>query len=115
MTVKPTIRPLETGEITVMSHVTSITVTGNKISKLEATDNPTTIHLNFEVEGKKGEPCILAGAEELGFILHPKDALELGLSLVEMGLEKLTAAEAKAIQERLSQLLERSQVAPMGN
>jgi hypothetical protein len=112
MSVKSLTRNLKTDDITVMSHVTSMKVVANRISKLSATpENSTTIHLNFEVKGKKDEPCILANAEELGFILQPKDALEIGLSLIEMAMENQSPEAMVAIQERLSQLSSKSKVA----
>jgi hypothetical protein len=110
MSIKSLSRTLKTGDVTVMSHVTTTTVVGNRISKLRGTPaNGTTIHLNFEVKGKKDEPCILANAEELGFILKPEDALEIGLSLVAMAVENQSDEATAAIQERLSQLLSQSE------
>lgn len=89
MTVKVTTNPITTDNITVMSHVTSLTAVGNHISKLESSqENSTTIHLNFEVKGKKEEPCILAAAEELELIFNAQDALKLGLLLVEMAANR---------------------------
>jgi urease accessory protein UreE len=108
MTIHSLIRNLETDEITVMSHVTSTTVVGNKISKLEADAgdaSTSTIHLNFEVRDKHEQPCVLANAEELGLILSPKDALELGLILVAMGMEQHTEAETRAVQNRLAETI----------
>ena len=84
MTTDSTTQPLNTSTITVMSHVTSITVTANKLSKLATPGEPPTLYLNFEVQGKSQEPCILAGAEELGLILSAEDARILGSALLAM-------------------------------
>jgi len=108
MTIHSLTRNLETDEITVMSHVTSTTVVGNKISKLEAEPgdaSTSNIHLNFEVRGKDDQPCVLAHAEELGLILSPKDALELGLILVAMGMEQNGEADVQAVQNRLAEAI----------
>jgi hypothetical protein len=84
MTTHAYTRSLNTNDITVMSSQTSITVSGNKVSKLEG-DSPeqSTIHVNFSVKNRKNEPCILAGTQELGFILTPQDAQKLGEILLE--------------------------------
>lgn len=103
MTVQSITRPLQTDDITIMSHVTSVTAVGNKISKLTTKpDNSTTIHLNFDVKGRKDEPCILAGAEELGLIINAQDALEIGLYLVAMAIKNPTEKEVAEIQSQLS-------------
>jgi hypothetical protein len=101
-------RRLKTKDITIMSHVTSVTATGDKISKLpgSSVDQPGVVHLNFEVKGKKDEPCVLSGAEEIGLILDPADALELGLLLLEMELEQQSPEELAAIKARLAPFLD---------
>jgi hypothetical protein len=106
MTVKPFTQKINTDEITVMSHVTSITVTGNKISKLQADNNSSTIHLSFDVTDKKDEQCILSGAKELGLILQATDALELGLMLTAMGIKNQSPEEVAKIQARLYAIIE---------
>jgi hypothetical protein len=105
----PITLPLKTKDINVMSHVTSITVTGDKISKLPATsvDKPGVIHLTLAVKDNKDEPCILAGAEELCLVIDPADALELGLLLLEMEIEQQKPEELRGIQARLSALLQK--------
>lgn len=110
MTTQCVTYPLQTETITVMSHVTSIQVVGERISCLQATtetesDPAKTVHVTFEVQGKKDEPCILSNAEELGLILSAKDAVELGLSLIAMGSDPENMTDISAIRERLSDFL----------
>lgn len=101
-------RPLNTNDVTVMSHVTSIVVQGERISKLPSTasDKPGVIHLSFAVKDKKDEPCILSGAEELSLVLDRNDAVELGLLLLEMELTEQTPEEAAKIKASISRLLD---------
>ena len=99
-------RQLETDDITISSHLSSLKVLGNKISKLEGEDkDSTSIHLNFTVKERQDEPCILAGAEELELILDSKDAFELGLLLTAMGMKNRQASELSAVEVRLYNLI----------
>lgn len=110
MMVKHVTCPWKTGEITVMSNVTSIQVVGNKITKIGAiqgqeTDSPASIYIDLDVMYKQPMPSILASTEELGLILNVKDALELGLLLVAMGMETNKSADVSVTLERLSKLI----------
>jgi hypothetical protein len=100
-------RPLHTKDITVISNITSIVVTGDKISKLPSstTEESGVIHLNFEVKEKKHQGCVLADAEEICLILDRADALELGLLLLEMEVNEQTPEELGKIKARLTPLL----------
>jgi hypothetical protein len=110
MTTKLVTRPLKTGELTAMSNVTSITVTGHQVSIIEVEpesgkkDN-STLHLTFEVEHPQKLPSLLATAEELGLIMERNDAVEIGLSLLSMAMEDKTPVEIEAIQQRLSEMI----------
>ncbi len=97
-------RNLETDDITVSSHLSSLKVLGDKISKLQGKDS-TSIHLNFAVKERQDEPCILAGAEELELIIDSKDAFELGLLLTAMGMKNRQASELSAVEVRLYNLI----------
>ncbi len=99
-------RHLETDEILVSSHLSSLKVLGNKISKLQGEGkDSTSIHLNFAVKERQDEPCILAGAEELELIIDSKDAFELGLLLTAMGMKNRKASELSAVEVRLYNLI----------
>ena len=99
-------RQLDTDDITISSHLSSLKVLGNKISKLEGEDkDSTSVHLNFTVKERQDEPCILAGAEELELILDSKDAFELGLLLTAMGMKNRQASELSAVEVRLYNLI----------
>lgn len=110
MTTKLITRPIKTGELTAMSNVTSITVTGHQVSILEDQPEPgkkddSAVHLTFEVEHPQKLPSLLATAEELGLIMEREDAVEIGLLLLAMALENKSSAEVEAIQKKLSSLI----------
>ena len=99
-------RNLETDDITVSSHLSSLTVVGNKISQLQGEGkDATSIHLDFIVKERQDEPCILAGAEELELILDSKDAFELGLLLTAMGMKNRKFSEFSAVEMKLYNLI----------
>ena len=99
-------RNLETHDITISSHLSSLTIAGQKISQLQGEDqDSTSIHLNFAVKEREHEPCVLAGAEELELILDSEDAYELGLLLTAMGMKKRKTSELSAIEVRLYNLI----------
>ncbi len=99
-------RNLATDDITVSSHLSSLTIVGNKISQiLGDKKDSTSIHLNFAVKERQNEPCILAGAEELELILDSKDAFELGLVLTVMGMKNHKSSELSAVEMKLYNLI----------
>lgn len=104
--------PLSTGDITVMSNRESVTVTGKRVTRIGAVTTqektyPPAVHLNLEVHAPAGHA--LEGDEEMGLILCPGDAIQLGLSLVVMGLGATEPDQLNPIITRLQQL--QSQVA----
>lgn len=110
MTTKLVTHPLKTGQLTAMSNVTSITITGHQVSVLEDQPEPgkedrSAIHLTFDVEHPQKLPSLLATAEELGLIMDRDDAVEISLSLLAMALEDKTTAEIVAVEARLSNMI----------
>jgi hypothetical protein len=110
MTTKLVTRPIKTGDLTAMSNVTSVTVTGHQVSILEVQPEPgkkdtSAVHLTFEVEHPQKLPDLLATAEELGLIMERDDAVEIGLRLLAMAMENKTPAEIEAVQTRLSKMI----------
>jgi hypothetical protein len=102
---------LTTGDITVMSNVTSVTVAGTKVSRVEEVpgheqESPSSVHIDFEVKQPSHLPAVLADTETLGMILQLEDAVELGLLLVAMGLEHKTPNQVADIISRLTRLAE---------
>jgi hypothetical protein len=109
MTTKLQTMPLQTKEMTLMSNNTSIKVIGHKISKLIDQDEKqqnvsSSIHLTFDVKKEEKSPCILNNPEELGFIINPKDAIEIGLSLIAMGMDFHNEITLEEIKGRLAQI-----------
>jgi hypothetical protein len=99
-------RNLETHDMTISSHLSSLTIRGQKISQLQGEkQDSTSVHLNFAVKERHKEPCVLAGAEELELILDSEDAYELGLLLVAMGMKKRQTSELSAIEVRMYNLI----------
>lgn len=105
MTVKYVTRPLPTGDITIMGHVSDVaTVRGKTISHIGAIvgqeqQNPAAVHVNLEIVGSQHP------ADMLTLIFGLEDALELGLQLVAMGIEEQPAPAIDEIRERLAQLV----------
>ena len=97
---------LNTGDITVISNVTSVTVAANKISRLEAVsghgpESPSTVHVDFSVKQPSHLAAILEETEELGLILELDDAVQLGVFLIVMGMEHKTAEEITVMMTQL--------------
>jgi hypothetical protein len=110
MTTKLVTRPIKTGDLTAMSNVTSVTVTGHQVSILEVQPEPdkpdtSAVHLTFEVEHPHKLPDLLTNTEELGLIMERDDAVEIGLRLLAMAMENKTPAEIEAVQTRLSKMI----------
>jgi hypothetical protein len=110
MSTKALTRSLQTGDMTVMSNNTSVTVTGSRVSKIGPSEHSpkpqSCIHLNLNVKKQEGQPCVLEATEELGLILCPEDAIEMGMMLVAMGLEAKGEEEVATITQRINALVE---------
>ncbi len=99
-------RHLDTHDITISSHLSSLKIFGNTISQLPGEEpDSTSIHLNFAVKERQDEPCMLAGAEELELIIDSKDAFELGILLTALGMKNCQASELSAVEVRLYNLI----------
>ena len=110
MTTKLVTRPLKTGELTAISNVTSINVTGHQVSILEVQPEPgkkdtSAVHLTFDVEHPQKLPSLFANVEELGLIMDRDDAVKIGLSLLAMAMEDKSSGEIAAIKEKLSGMI----------
>ncbi|MCW6037073.1 hypothetical protein K4A83_12460 [Spirulina subsalsa FACHB-351] len=92
--------PLKTQAITLMSNITSLTITGEQVSKLGS-----EIHATFAAKNSEKLPCVLNSVEEIGFILQPDDAIQLGRLLMAMGLESQGEQTMEEIQEKLDDLI----------
>ena len=101
---------LKTSDITVTSNVTSVTVNGTRISRVEEIpgqerENPSSIYIDFTVEHPIKLHDVLEATEEVDLILNLEDAVELGLLMVAMGMEHKTDDDIAAIMSRLSKLI----------
>ncbi|MGK7925145.1 MAG: hypothetical protein AB4290_07845 [Spirulina sp.] len=96
MTATALVHKLNTGDIEVMSNVTDLTVRGDRVSRLDSDRASATVHLSFTVQNPQKLASILDATDELGFILRPEDAIEVGLSLVAMGMQGKTPEEITA-------------------
>ncbi|MGD1852630.1 MAG: hypothetical protein ACFB2W_00125 [Leptolyngbyaceae cyanobacterium] len=102
---------LATGEITVISNHASITVAGTQVARVEEIpgceqENPSMVHVDFEVKNPSCQPEVLDNTKDLGLILELNDAVELGLLLVAMGMEHKTPKEIEATMMQLSELID---------
>lgn len=101
---------LETGDIEVMSNLTSITANVHRISRLEAvkgkkTESPAKVYLDLKVQPHPEHlPSVLGETEELDLVLSPEDALEIGILMVAMGLEDKSQLEVDGIFKRLFEI-----------
>ena len=100
---------LVTGDIEVMSNLTSITANANRISRLEAvqgkTASPAKVYLDLKVKPHPEHlPGVLGETEELDLVLSPEDALEIGILMVAMGLEDKSSVELDEVFKRLFEL-----------
>jgi hypothetical protein len=98
--------PLHTGDITLMSSADSRTVTGKRVTRIGAVDTAEThcdptVHLSLAVQTSAADAP--EGDDSLGLILKAEDAIELGLSLLVMGLGDATPAEQEVLIQRLKQ------------
>jgi hypothetical protein len=98
--------PLHTGDITVMSNTDSLTVTGQRVTRIGVIDTAEThceptVHLSLSVQHTDGGDN---EAQSLGLILQAEDAIQLGMSLLVMGLGDAPPAEQESLMKRLRQL-----------
>ena len=104
-------RSIKTGDITLTSNLTSITVNGARISRVEEIpgqeqENPSTIYLDLVVqEPTKRHDDVLDATEEVDIVLNLEDAVELGLMLVALGMEHRSDQDVSEVMSRLSQLV----------
>ncbi|MEN8446838.1 MAG: hypothetical protein ABG776_17720 [Cyanobacteria bacterium J06555_13] len=101
---------LHTGDILIMSNVTCITATGDKVARIEecvkdGVKSPTAVHVDFEVKQPSHLQAVLEETRSLGFILQPDDAVKLGVLLIALGIKDKDSQAMAAITERLSALL----------
>ena len=102
---------IQTGDITVMSNVTSVTVIGTKVSRLggdstDAKGSPSVVHIDFDVKQPDHSPAVLESTETLGMILNLSDAIDLGALLIAMGLAHRTPDEIETVMVQLTQLIQ---------
>lgn len=99
---------LATGDIEVMSNLTSIIANANRISRLEAVKgkaSPAKVYLDLKVKPHPEHlPSVLGETEELDLVLSPDDALEIGIMMVAMGLENKSQLEVDEVFKRLFEL-----------
>lgn len=101
---------LQTGDIKLLSNLTSVTANANRISRIEAVEGretkyPAAIHIDLEVEPRQEHlPSVLGNTEELDLVIGLNDAVEIGLLLLAMGLENKSEFEANEVFKRLFEL-----------
>ncbi|EDX83367.1 hypothetical protein S7335_547 [Synechococcus sp. PCC 7335] len=101
---------LHTGDISIMSNVTSITATGDKVARIEGSvrdgvQSPAAVHVDFDVKQPSHLKAVLEETRSLGLILQPDDAVELGVLLTALGMKNKESQAVAAITEHLSALL----------
>ncbi len=103
-------RSIKTSDITVSSNLTSITVNGARISRVEEIPgqeqaNPSTIYVDLMVKTPTPTHDVLEGTQEVDLVLNLDDAVELGLLLVALGMEHKTDQEIAQLESRLTQMI----------
>ena len=100
---------LRTGDITIMSNVTCITATGDKVARIEESledgASPAAVHVDFEVKQSSHLQSILEDTRSLGFIMQPNDAVKLGVLLLALSMQHTDDQAVAETIERLSALL----------
>ncbi|MEN8445010.1 MAG: hypothetical protein ABG776_08360 [Cyanobacteria bacterium J06555_13] len=101
---------LNTGDITIMSNMTCITATGDKISRIEESligglKSSAAVHVDFGVKQSSHFQAVLEDTQSLGLILQPDDAVELGVLLIALGMKNKGSQAMATTMERLSALL----------
>ncbi|MEM8828157.1 MAG: hypothetical protein AAGE96_02230 [Cyanobacteria bacterium P01_G01_bin.19] len=108
MKVASTSYELATGDIEVMSNLTTITANANRISRLEAVkgkESPAKVYLDLKVKPHPEHlPSVLGETEEVDLVMSPDDALEIGIMMVAMGLENKSQLEVDEVFKRLFEL-----------
>ena len=103
-------RELKTGDITVLSNLTSVTTNASRISRLNAIKgkditDPASIYVDLKVKPHSEHlPSVLGETEELDLVLSVDDALQIGVMLVAMGLEDKSQLEVDEVFKRLFEL-----------
>ena len=103
-------REVKTGDITVMSNLTSVTANAERISRLNAAKgkdvtDPASIHVDLKVKPHLEHlPSVLGETEELDLVLSVDDALQIGVMLVAMGLEDKSQLEIDEVFKRLFEI-----------
>ena len=101
---------INTGDIEVMSNLTSIIANVNRISRIEAvkgkkTESPAKVYLDLKVKPHPEHlPSVLEETEEVDLALSLWDALEIGILMVAMGLEDKSQLEVDEVFKRLFEL-----------
>ncbi len=103
-------RSIKTGDITLTSNLTSITVNGARVSRVEEIpghekENPSTIYIDLMVQEPDRFHDVLEAAKEVDLVLNLEDAVELGILMVALGMEHKTSAEVAEVMNRLSKLI----------
>ena len=110
MKVTSVSQELKTGDVTVLSNLTSVVANVNRISRLEAVKkkeriDPATIHVDLKVKPHKEHlPSVVEETEELDLVLNLDDAVEIGMLLVAMGLENKSQSEVDEVFKRIFEL-----------
>ena len=95
---------LHTGDIEVMSNLTSVTAKANRITRLEAVKGKdrAAIHVDLHVKPHPEHlPSVIGETEELDLVLDLDDAVEIGVLLVAMGLEDKSQLEIDEVFKRI--------------
>lgn len=101
---------LKTGDISLLSNLTSVTANIKRISRLEAVErdnekNPAAIHVDFQIKPHQEHlPMVLGETEELDLVIGLDDAVEIGLLMLAMGLEDKSGLEVDEVFKRLFEL-----------
>lgn len=101
---------LKTGDIQLLSNLTSVTANASRISRLNAVkekgiNDPASIHIDFKVKPHVEHlPSVLGETEELDLVLSVDDALQIGVMLVAMGLEDKSQLEVDEVFKQLFEL-----------
>ena len=103
-------RELKTGDLTVMSNLTSVTANASRISRLNAVKgkdvtDPASIRVDLKVKPHLEHlPSVSGETEELDLVLNVDDALQIGVMLVAMGLEDKSQLEIDEVFKRLFEI-----------
>ncbi|MEA5477901.1 hypothetical protein VB774_09745 [Pseudanabaena galeata UHCC 0370] len=101
---------LNTGDITVISNLTSVTANCTRISRVEEVqdheqESPSAIYIDLTIKQSAKLHDVLEATEEVDLVMSLEDSVELGLLMVAMGMEHKTDENIAATMSRLSQLI----------